>query len=250
MTPNEDIISKVRRFGLCNKPTLYSTDELCRQMAGRGVRGAFVECGVYAGAQLGIMAYNAMLENERGGMSRRVIGFDSFAGIPRATEEDDETITGLIGPTLATPGDTPVSTGVSAQTERQVRNNLRNWGVLDSRTRLIKGWFEEIMPQTTMLDAMLGEDGIAVLRLDGDLYQATKHCLEALYPRLNAGGAIIIDDYALTGCRRAVDEYFGGEPLVTTDTPGMHKTYPNGITLVKTDPNNPADGVHHGYKPL
>ena len=58
---------------------------------------------------------------------------------------------------------------------------------------------------------------LALLRLDGDLYESTRVCLEGLYPHLTVGGFCIIDDYALAGCRRAVDEYFSQK----AETPAM-----------------------------
>ena len=49
---------------------------------------------------------------------------------------------------------------------------------------------------------------ISILRLDGDLYESTKVCLEYLYPKVTKGGFVIIDDYEnLDGCRKAVHEY-------------------------------------------
>ena len=50
-------------------------------------------------------------------------------------------------------------------------------------------------------------DNLAILRLDGDLYGSTMDALNNLYPKLSKGGFCIIDDYALFGCKRAVDDY-------------------------------------------
>ena len=78
---------------------------------------------------------------------------------------------------------------------------MSRWGVRDRRLVYREGWFQH----TVGLDR---PPRIALLRLDGDLYESTKVCLEALYPVLMPGGALIIDDYPLPGCRQAVDEYF------------------------------------------
>lgn len=54
---------------------------------------------------------------------------------------------------------------------------------------------------------------IAILRLDMDWYNPTKAALEALYPRLTTGGFLIVDDYGhWMGCKKAVDDFFGGRP--------------------------------------
>ena len=62
-------------------------------------------------------------------------------------------------------------------------------------------------------------DEVAVLRLDTDWYESTKHELVHLYPRVSPGGVLILDDYGhYEGARRAVDEYFeevGGRPLLS-----------------------------------
>ena len=66
-----------------------------------------------------------------------------------------------------------------------------------------KGWFEDTVPAF----ADYCED-ISILRLDGDLYNSTYVCLKYLYPKVIKGGLVIIDDWALPGCRSAVDDYF------------------------------------------
>jgi hypothetical protein len=55
---------------------------------------------------------------------------------------------------------------------------------------------------------------IALLRLDTDWYESTRHELEHLYPLLAPGGILILDDYGhFRGARQAVDEYFADEPV-------------------------------------
>jgi O-methyltransferase len=84
--------------------------------------------------------------------------------------------------------------------ESQVRANFERYGLLDDQVRFLPGWFKD-----TLEDAPIEE--IAVLRLDGDLYESTIQALDALYPRLSPGGFCIIDDYNLGGCRQAVGDY-------------------------------------------
>ena len=53
---------------------------------------------------------------------------------------------------------------------------------------------------------------IALLRIDTDWYESTRHELKHLYPRLSSGGVLIVDDYGYwKGARKAVDEYFEGK---------------------------------------
>jgi O-methyltransferase len=86
--------------------------------------------------------------------------------------------------------------------EDQVRETLRTAGYADERLHFVRGPVEETLPQNAP-----GE--LALLRLDTDWYESTRHELEHLYPRLSDGGVLIIDDYGhWDGARRAVDEYF------------------------------------------
>ena len=56
---------------------------------------------------------------------------------------------------------------------------------------------------------------IALLRLDTDWYESTHHELVHLYPQLERGGVLIVDDYGhFAGARKAVDEYFADDPIL------------------------------------
>jgi hypothetical protein len=62
-------------------------------------------------------------------------------------------------------------------------------------------------------------ESIALLRLDTDWYESTRHELTHLYPLLVPGGVLIIDDYGhLQGARKAVDEYFRDRPILLSRT--------------------------------
>ena len=89
---------------------------------------------------------------------------------------------------------------ILAVTQEEVRANFERYGLLDEQVRFLPGWFKD-----TLKDAPI--ENIAVLRLDGDLYESTIQALDALYPRLSPGGFCIIDDYNLEGCRKAVADY-------------------------------------------
>jgi hypothetical protein len=161
------------------------------------VPGDLVETGVFAGAQPAVMA--RVCDNM--GSQKQIHLFDSFIGIPMAGEHDGD-FTACVG--VPPPGKVGAleTTGVSACTLAGVQANMRRWGIDPVRLRYYAGWFQSTVPAAV---AQIGP--IALLRLDGDLYESTHVCLEHLYPLLSAGGYCIVDDYALTGCRRAVDEY-------------------------------------------
>lgn len=171
---------------------------LCaRNISDNNIPGVIVECGVANGAQVGIMAH--AMGNPP---SRSFHLFDSFAGIPMAGPYDDEQ-PGIGRPThdVSAPiRDRLVSSGVSVGALRQVQNNLSAWQC-NGHFIYHEGWFQDTLPRLSDFPP------IALLRLDGDLYESTMVCLRYLYPLVVTGGIVIIDDYALAGCRKAVHEY-------------------------------------------
>ena len=83
----------------------------------------------------------------------------------------------------------------------QVRDNFRRYGLLDDQVRFLQGWFRDTLPSAPI-------ERLAVLRLDGDLYESTIQALEGLYDRLSVGGYVIVDDYGnVAGCRQAVHDF-------------------------------------------
>jgi hypothetical protein len=89
--------------------------------------------------------------------------------------------------------------------EDAVRDLLTSTGYPAERLHFVRGPVEETLPERA-------PGPLALLRLDTDWYESTRHELVHLYPLLGAGGVLIVDDYGhWEGCRRAVDEYFSAE---------------------------------------
>ena len=153
------------------------------------VPGDLVECGVWRGGASILM--RAVLR-AYGDQTRCVWVCDSFAGVPPPDTAHYQADKGITLHRHA---------GVLAVSEAEVRANFERYGLLDDQVRFVPGWFKD-----TLQDAPI--DRIAVLRLDGDLYESTIQGLDALYPRLSSGGFCIVDDYhALDACRQAVTDY-------------------------------------------
>jgi len=167
----------------------------CETAVAEEVPGCFVETGIWRGGALAMMA--AVVREHfiiHGG--RAVVGFDSFAGVPRPYSMADA------GLNLHAYKHLAVSRDV-------VEANLKKLGLLD-RVKLVEGWFKDTVP------AMKSDVGpIAVLRLDGDLYTSTMEVLTELEPQVSPGGFIIIDDYGIPQCARAVEEYRASAGITT-----------------------------------
>lgn len=156
------------------------------------IPGDLVECGVWRGGASILM--RAVLA-AYGDKTRSVWLADSFEGVPPPDTENykaDKVPWLQMGLHRAAP--------ILAVTQDEVAANFERYGLLDDQVRFLPGWFKD-----TLVDAPI--DQIAVLRLDGDLYESTIQALDALYPRLSPGGFCIIDDYNLAGCQKAVADY-------------------------------------------
>ena len=153
------------------------------------IPGDLIECGVWRGGACILM--RAVLA-AYGDETRCVWLADSFQGVPRPDPAKYKADKGVRTKPVA---------GILAVPETEVRANFQRYGLLDDQVRFLAGWFKD-----TLHDAPI--DRIAVLRLDGDLYESTIQALDALYPRLSSGGFCIIDDYhAVKPCRQAVTDY-------------------------------------------
>jgi hypothetical protein len=189
------------------KETVLNTYRVCGKIFEERIKGAFIECGVAAGANL-----MSMLEaNRQFGGKRKVMGFDSFEGIPIATKEDKQQ-PGLgwfenENPFFKGKEGQLISSGQTVHPIKDVLQSLTANGFKQTEYELVKGWFQNTLPQK--VKEFPKGFKIAVLRLDGDLYESTKCCLENLFDFMNARGVIIADDYfTVEGCKLAIDEFF------------------------------------------
>jgi len=206
------------------RETIENTKFFTDRVLTSRIPGALVECGVAAGAQLAAMQERNLLFAQ----PRWVYGFDSFEGIPLASDEDDQQ-PGIEGPKpeihYIDKRELLKSSGITVHSKEQVLFNMKQW--FPSKWQnivLVKGWFQDTLRPYKTVFQQLG--GIALLRLDGDLYDSTKVSLEELFPHLNAGGILIVDDWELTGCRRACEEYFESHPVERVTQPYGELTGP------------------------
>lgn len=83
----------------------------------------------------------------------------------------------------------------------EVRERFTRYDLLDDQVKFLRGWFSETLPTAPI-------ERLALLRLDGDFYDATYDSLSSLYPKLSIGGWVIVDDYGtFIECRQAVHDY-------------------------------------------
>lgn len=152
-----------------------------------GVVGDFIEAGAWRG---GACIFMRAILAVRQVTDRRVFVADSFAGLPEPDEAKYP----------ADKGDVHHTYDSLAVSRVEVERNFRKYDLLDGQVVFLVGWFKDTLPAAPI-------ESLAILRLDGDMYESTMDALVSLYPKLSPGGFCIVDDYALAGCRAAVDEY-------------------------------------------
>jgi predicted O-methyltransferase YrrM len=178
------------------------------------IPGAVVECGVWRGGVSMAMASSLKMT----GNFRDLYLYDTFDGMSRPTE-NDLSPTGQKAETLLNhlAKDEDNHIWAFAPIEK-ARSNVESVGYPSERIKFVKGKVEDTIPGTI-------PDKIALLRLDTDWYESTKHELIHLYPLLVSGGVLILDDYGYwAGARKAVDEFFetlGVKPELNTVHDGI-----------------------------
>jgi O-methyltransferase len=153
------------------------------------VPGDLIETGVWRG---GATIFMRGVLKAHGDTTRKVWCADSFQGLPAPDPVRYP----------ADAGDTFHKKEGLAVGVEQVKHNFERYGLLDEQVEFLVGWFKDTLPTAPI-------DQLAVMRLDGDLYESTWQAIEALYPRLSPGGFCIVDDYGdlVAQCQRAIHDY-------------------------------------------
>jgi Macrocin-O-methyltransferase (TylF) len=166
---------------------LRNLRRLVSQVLNERIPGDFIETGVWRG---GACIYMRALLTVFGIKDRRVWLADSFDGLPPPN-----------------PASYPADANSNLHKIRliavpveEVKNNFAKYNMLDEQVVFLKGWFKDTLPGAPI-------EKLAILRLDGDMYESTIQALDSLYYKLSPGGFVIVDDYFLGPCRRAVDDF-------------------------------------------
>jgi hypothetical protein len=178
---------------------------LCEDVLLRGVPGDLIETGVWRGGACIMM--RAVLK-AYGESTRTVWCADSFEGLPPPDQRY-----------LQDMGDSHSSFDELRVPAEVVENNFRKYGLFDNQVRLLKGWFKDTLPTAPI-------ERLAILRLDGDMYQSTIEAITLLFDKLSLTGYVIVDDWALAGCRQAIIDFRRqraiNDPIMPIDSFGVY----------------------------
>lgn len=181
---------------------------LCSDVIARGVPGDFIETGVWRG---GACIYMRAILKAFGDTQRRVWVADSFEGLPPPKADTY----------AADKGDKHHLVPALAISLEQVQDNFRVYRLLDDQVRFLKGWFSQTLPGAPI-------ERLALLRLDGDMYESTMDGLVNLYAKVSNGGYVIVDDYhAVPACRQAVHDFLTAQ--FPNETVEIHEIDGTGV---------------------
>jgi hypothetical protein len=194
-----ELMLKASKYSMTGTVRMWALIQAFKHVQENNILGDYVECGVWKGGNLILLSGL----QESIGASRTIYGFDTFSGMTTPTNHDVDYLGNLAGEMMR--NDTKTAGGNTLHCLASlalVNNNLADNDA--KNIKLVEGDVAVTLQESSNLP-----EKIAIHRLDTDWYESTKVELETLYPLLEPGGVLIIDDYGhFSGARKAVDEYF------------------------------------------
>jgi len=177
----------INGYSMIGNKRLNNIQSCIEDVVKNNIEGDFIETGVWrGGACIFAKALFSILDN-----NRKVWVADSFEGLPKPNPElypEDK-------------GDDLYSLEQLRISLDQVKNNFKRFNLLDDNVKFLKGWFKDTLPSAPI-------EKLAIVRLDGDMYESTMDGLTNLYHKLSSGGYLIIDDYGvIPACKKAVHDF-------------------------------------------
>lgn len=193
-----DIIRKVEQFTQTSPERLLALCEAVKYVVANQIPGDIVECGVWEGGSMMAAAQMLLFLGE---CKRHLHLFDTFEGMTEPSDADIS-LNGVTASDLLDVSQKHDRNSVWCYASlEQVQANMSSVGYDTQKIHFVKGKVEDTIPEQA-------PKSIAVLRLDTDWYESTRHEMNHLFPRLSPGGVLIIDDYGhWQGARKAVDDY-------------------------------------------
>jgi len=199
------ILNAVADYTMTSPERVQALVNAVRYTVANGIKGDFVECGVWRGGSS--MAVALMLK-ELGDECRHLYLYDTFEGMSAPSREDVAFNGDMAHRRFVERRRSDDSSDWCRCTIDEVQQNLAGTGYPVQNIHLIKGKVEDTLPDR------MPAGPVSILRLDTDWYESTCHEMLHLYPRLVRNGVLIIDDYGhWDGARKAVDEYIAEHKL-------------------------------------
>lgn len=188
----------INGFTMIGEQRLNNIQTCVDTILSQNIAGDFLEAGVWKGGAT-IFMRALLAAND---VTNRVVWVaDSFEGLPPPKIEYP-----------ADADDRHHEFDALAISLEEVKGNFHKFGLLDGQVKFLKGWFDQ-----TLFNAPI--EKLALLRLDGDMYESTWITLNALYDKVQPGGFVVVDDYGyIESCRQAVHDFFATRSIHPTLT--------------------------------
>lgn len=199
---DQSILKCISEYTMTSTERQTALVDAVRYIVRRGISGCIVECGVWRGGSMMATALTLMQEGDE---TRELYLFDTFEGMTPPTDVD-RTTDGTLAKSHLEMDEAKTGYWCYASLE-DVKANMKTTNYPEEKIHFIKGPVEQTIP------SYLPSGSIALLRLDTDWYESTRHEMMHLFPLLVEGGVLIIDDYGhWEGARKAVDEFLASQP--------------------------------------
>ena len=193
-----DIYDFCKPYTMTSVERMYALYKGVEYVVKNNIPGDFVECGVWKGGSSMLIAKTLQ---KFGVNDRKIWMYDTYEGMSEPGEEDKD-VGGAAAHEVWEKLLVENKSGWCVSSLDEVKENIRTTGYALDQFNFIEGKVEFTIPNH------IPNNGIALLRLDTDWYESTRHEMIHLYPLLVSRGVLIIDDYGFwRGSRQAVDEY-------------------------------------------
>ncbi len=197
-----ELYERCQPFTMTSIERMYGLYQAVRYIVHHQIPGDLIECGVWRGGSTMLCALTLLQLHDT---TRTIHLYDTFEGMtpPQAQDVDfrgqsADDVLEKLDPTGDQSGIAPLD---------EVRATMKQTGYPEDKLIYQKGRVEDTIPQSA-------PPTLALLRLDTDWYESTRHELQHLFPRLSPGGILILDDYGhWQGARQATDEYMAAHNL-------------------------------------
>lgn len=174
---------------------LDNLEKLGIHLLRQNVPGDFFECGVWrGGASIFMRGFLKAYQSK----NRIVHLADSFEGLPKASTREDN--------------DGWAAMGLLRVPQEAVQKNFQKYGLLDDQVQFHKGFFRNSLPVVRQVFKEK-RSKISLLRLDGDMYESTMDIFFNLAEFLSPGACIVVDDYCIAECKKAVHQFLNMHDL-------------------------------------
>ena len=213
------LIQRVSNYTMTSPERIKSLIDSMNYIIRNNISGSIVECGVWKGGSM--MAAMLILKSLKK-TDRKFYLFDTFEGMSEPTDFDVNYEYNNAKNLLNINAKNKENKIWCYSPIEDVKKNIYSTNYPSENINFIEGKVENTIPK-------FSPEKIALLRLDTDWYESTKHELEQLFPRLVQGGVLIIDDYGFwKGSKKAVDEYFHNKKNYF-----FHRIDDTGVMIIK-----------------